>query len=351
MAQPAVAQSTFKISGVSAAVVSPNNNVLILSATAQGSLIYFDTVAEKEVKKVEVDFQPTALAIQGNKLIAATKGSAILHVLDVLTGKELKEIKVPGEPIDHLACHPQKGFVYAANKSNEIIAVDIDKGTADKTSGKGQLLAMDISEGKYVYAGIQKPIKDILLVERGPAGTLRLSTDQANLRALMLKYEITGSKLKLVAANDNAAINGRGLGISADGKRIAMAGGGGWRSKTDPRANYAIAVFDTASMDTMLGQVDTGAYPNNIAFHPHLNLGAGHRTGANGEVTIFNAKSFAKKAAFKLPNASHTLLLFGAQGTKLICVTVATSEGDSHIVLMPLELNEKDREVLKAAYR
>jgi len=104
-----------------------------------------------------------------------------------------------------------------------------------------------------------------------------------------LKYKIDGADLTLVAANDNAAVNGRGMAVSGDGKQVAMAGGGGWRSTNDPRANYAIAVFETAKMKGLNGQVETGAYPNNVAFDPVLNLGAAFNTK---EFILFNAKSF-----------------------------------------------------------
>jgi hypothetical protein len=81
----------------------------LLSLTAEGKLGFFDTAADKEVKQVEVDFKPTVLARQGDQLFAVAKGTAIVHVLEAASGKEVKQIRVPGEPIQALACHPGKG--------------------------------------------------------------------------------------------------------------------------------------------------------------------------------------------------------------------------------------------------
>jgi hypothetical protein len=283
-------------------------------------------------------------------VFAGTKGAGTVHVLDAASGKEIKEIRMPGEPVVALGCHRSHGLVYAVNLNNEVFAIDPEKGAVTKTKAKGQLLAVDTNGGKYVYTGIQKPIKDQLVFEEQPGRRFRVSLAQANLRAIMLKYEITGTDLKLVAANDNAAVNGRSLGLSGDGKRIAMAGGG-WRSKTDPRANYAVAVFDTTDLQTLVGQVETGAYPVAVAFHPVLNLGAAYRDGQPGEVTIFNSKSCAKRDTIKVQKgATPSILAFGGEGTKLVFIPQPKGPGgdtQSIIEFFPLRLRDQDREALK----
>jgi hypothetical protein len=263
----------------------------------------------------------------------------------------IREISLPGEPIARLDCHPAKGLLYAVNLNHEVYSIDPDKGTHQKTAAKGQLLAVDPSEGKFVYSGIQKPIQDVLVIQELGGNKVKLSLQQANTRALMLKYAVEGNELKLVAANDNAAVNGRGMAVSADGKRVAMAGGGGWRSKTDPRANYAIAVFETAKMSDLQGQVDTGPYPNNIAFHPVLNLGAAWNTQ---EIILFNAKSFVKKDTFKTEDSSFNhsgYLLFGGRGTKVIyCSYNAPIQKDSVLQIFSLPLSGADQELVNKAY-
>ena len=348
---PVRADATYNLPAVGGIVMAPDNRTMIVSVPSEGKLVYFDTIAETELKQVEVDFQPTLLAVQGQKLFAAVKGSPKIFVLDVATGKVQKEIPVSGEPWFSLGCHPKKGLLYAVNLKHEVFAIDPDKGTPHKTKAKGQLLAVDTGSGKYVYTGIQKPIRDVLVIEKSGGDRLKLSLMQANTRALMLKYEIDGAELKLVAANDNAAVNGRGMAVSGDGKQIAMAGGGGWRSKTDPRANYSIAVFDTDKMDTLNGQVETGPYPSNISFHPVLKMGAAHNSK---EVILFNSKSLVKKKSLATADSSFNhsgYLLFGGRGTRVIyCSYNAPINKGSVLQIFSIPVTQEEQAVLKEAY-
>jgi DNA-binding beta-propeller fold protein YncE len=348
---PVLADATFSLAPVGGIVMVSDHKTMIVSVPSEGKLIYFDTLAEKEVRQVEVDFQPMFLAIQGKRLFASVKGSSKIFVLNAGTAKVIKEISLPGEPLHALACHPVQGLLYAVNTANEIYSVDTEKGTHQKTTGKGQLLTVDPSGGKFVFSGIQKPIKEVLLIEDVGGGKVQLSLRQADTRALMLKYAVDGADLKLVAANDNAAVNGRGMAVSADGKQIAMAGGGGWRSKTDPKANYAVAVFDSEKMNNLNGQVDTGPYPSNVAFHPVLNLGAAFNTK---EVVVFNAKSFVKKTSFltrdnSFNHAGH--LLFGGLGTKVIyCSYNAPIQKGSVLQIFSLRFTDAEKDALKKHY-
>ena len=250
-----------KIPTAEGAVVTPDTKTVVLALPGEGALLYYSAETEKEVKKVELDFKPLALAVQGKLLFASTKGAATVHVLDLDSGKEKKEIKIPGEPILNLACHPTKGMLYATNSSDEVYAIDIEKGKATKTKARGQMIVVDQKDGKFVYTGIQKSIRDQLYVEVGPDRTAKISLDLVDARALILKFAVDGAALKLAAVQDNAALNGKALALSADGKRIAMAGGGGWVSRTKEKFNYGVAVFETADLKTMAGEVECGAYP------------------------------------------------------------------------------------------
>ena len=69
-----------------------------------------------------------------DQLFAVAKGSAVVHVLEAASGKEVKQIRVPGEPLQSLACHPRKGqLLYGANLNDEVYAIDTEKETATKT--------------------------------------------------------------------------------------------------------------------------------------------------------------------------------------------------------------------------
>jgi hypothetical protein len=341
----------FKLGVAGGAVVTPDTTTVIVSVPSAATLVYYDAEAEKELKKVELEFKPLALAVQGKTLFASAKGAAVVHVLDLATGKESREIKIPGEPILNLACHPSTGLLYATNSSDEVYAIDPEAGKATKTKARGQRIAIDQKEGKFVYTGIQKPIRDQLLVEEGPNKELRVSLVSVGARAMMLKFAVDGVNLKLVGVQDNAALNGKGMAVSPDGKLIAMAGGGGWVSKTERRFNYGIAVFETGDLQTMAGQVEVGPYPYTIAFHPVLSQGVAVKSGS--ELIIFSAKSLAKKSSLKAPEGDPAVVLYAAQGTKLVHITCVNSGGatESQVSFFPLELSEQDKTALKAAYK
>jgi hypothetical protein len=353
------AQTSFTVESIGGMVVLPDGQTLVVSVPSKGTLVYYDTDAEKETKTVELDFKPAALVVHGEKLFVSTKGAATVHILEADTGKEISKIKLPGEPVKAMACHPSKGWVYAVNSTNDVIAIDPEKEKAVKTRAKGQLVAID-GEGKFLYTGIQEPIQDVVVIERANGGRTRISLATTNERALMLKYAVDADKLKLVAANDNAAINGRNLAVSPDGKLVAMAGGGGWQSKKDPKRNYTVAVFDTADMKDPAGQVDTDAYPSAVAFHPVLGIGAVYRDDitSGGELIIFNSTSCARKTVFNVKRKHCSALLgFGGKGTKVICATIdehpdtgLNKSKDQVIEIFPLELTDKDKEALKKEY-
>jgi hypothetical protein len=360
------ADTSFTVPPIAAGIMLPDNQTFVVSVPTKGMLIYFDTLADKETKRIDVDFQPAFLAAQGKKLFASAKGAATVYALDAETGKELKTIKVPGEPVSALACHPSKGYLYSVNTNNEVYSIDTEKAEATKTAAKGQLIAVDPNDGTLVYTGIQKPIRDQLVFRERAGKEVTVTFEQANLRALMLKYKADAKELKLEAANNNAAVNGKAMAVSGDGKQIAMAGGGGWRSTTDPKANYAIAAFDTSDMSSLLGQIETGAYPDGIAFHPVLRLGAAYHTGLAEEILVFNTKSYVTKdtLAFKKKairtGPSGPILTFCGQGTKVIIATIPLvlpkgipaekGEGQTEMQFIPLTLTDADKEQLKKAY-
>lgn len=346
-------QAAFRVPIIDSGVMLHDDKTLVVSIASKGTLIYFDTLADKELNRVEVDFQPTFMAAQGDQLFVATKGAATIHVLEAATGKELKEIKLPGEPLQAVACHPKKGYLYAVNLNHEVLVVDVAAGKVVKTSARGQLLAVDPVAGKYVYTGIQKPIGERLIIQQGPGKELIISLAATNIRAVMLKYQVDGQGLKLVAGNDNAAVNGKTMAVSADGTKIAMAGAGGWRSKTDPMSRSGIAVFDTGKFDSTLGQIETVGGPYGIAFHPVLNLGAALGVDSKGKVNLFNTKSFVEKDSFFVADGTHPgFFSFGAKGTKLIYCSKPGAGGASEttIEFIPLTLTDADRALLKKAY-
>jgi hypothetical protein len=329
--------------------MAPDGKTLVVASGSSGQLVYLDTAAGKEGLHVEVNFQPACLAVQGDNLIAAAKGSGDLHVLDFKTGKERRAIKLGGTGFVGLACHPERGHVYAAAQDGWICAADVKAGTGWKTAGQGTMLAVDPAGG-FVYAATQRPISHRLVVQQvGPQTQVRVR--QTGLVASLAKYQVSGRELVLAGTSREGAINTRMIAVSADGKRLAVVGGGGIQGP-DRRRMYAIPVYDTANLENRVGVIDTDAFPNNAAFHPVLNLGVAERSG--GTLTVFKASSLAKVSTQQVPGAGAspgpTLLAFGGRGTKIIYGCTGGRGGPgARIYMMPLELTEQLRQALRAA--
>ena len=339
-----VAGAEIKIPPAGGIVLAPDTTTLVVSVPSEGKLLYFNAGTEKKVKEVEVDFKPFSLAVQGKLLFASTKGAATVHVLDLETGKEQREIKTSEDPILSLACHPSKGLLYATTDSDVVLAIDPANGKVTKTKARGQMIVIDPVDAKFVYTGIQKPIRDQLVIEEGPNKQIKVSLAVVNARALMLKFAVDGTDLKPLAFQDNAAINGFALAVSGDGKRIAMAGGGGWVAKNSPKTSSSIAVFETSDLKTMVGEVDCGEQYS-ISFHPVLNLGVAVRRG--NDLIVFNGKSLAEKEVIKAPGGMGSVH-YAARGTKLI--QIVGSGVDSIVSFHPLKLSDGDKATLKTAY-
>ena len=269
-------------------VLSPDGETLIVSSPKTAEIIYIDTSKEKEVKRVKVKFQPAALALRGSSLYAVAKGSSLLYVLDAQTGQSKKQVRVPGEKLAQLACHPTTGPLFATNDQFEVLAVNTETGKLEKTEAQGNFLAV-APKGDFLYTGTQKPIKDVLVLSRGPRHSVKVGVAKTNINSTIVKYSLKAEKMEPVAMKGNAAINGRALAVSPDGQKIAMVGAGGMQGKDGKRV-YAIAVFDTSDLETELGQVETGAYPANLSFHPVLDIGVAEKFGGDRETLAFRCQ-------------------------------------------------------------
>jgi predicted Zn finger-like uncharacterized protein len=351
-------------------VMLPDGVTLIVSVPDKAQLIYVDTLTNKESKRVNLDFKPAALAFQGQNLLVAVEGAGQLRVLDAATGSVKKEVQVSAAPLLALACHPAKGAVYASDTQMQIWAIDPASGQVADTQAQGMFLAVDPVEGDVVYAGIQGQIKKVIEIRRVGSDRYMLQPGVLGERAVLLKYSVKGGGLQAVAANNNAAANGRVLRVSPDGKRVGIVGGGGYRppagavqGNADP---YGIALFGTDDVKALAGLVTCGGFPNNLAFHPVLDLGVAEQAGGletklhffkSKALSEFNSIAFGEAGApatspdqlmaSKKAEEAH-LLTFGGKGTKLIYYDGHGAK--PYLRLIPLELSHQDREALVKAY-
>lgn len=329
------------------AVWAADQTTLIATAPASGKLVYIDTVLGEQTKEVDVDFQPEHLAIQGNQLFVSAKGAPVIHVLDAQTGAAKSEIQLQGEAIRALACGPKSGMLYAANKQEEIWSIDPAKNKSFKTKARGMFLAVDPTNGTTLFTGTNRPSQEFVEVQRA-GKTARVRLVIVAERATILKYQAAGANLKLVGGNTNAAIGAGGhLTVSPDGKRVSLAAGGGWRSLTETRAHYVIVVFDAKDPEKTLGQVETDAYPQCIAFHPVLNLGAAARH--DGAVKLFKASSLVDVEKYRLGDPKSLddelrFISFGGKGTRLVYYR------DQKLHIEPIPLAAADVAQLTKAY-
>ena len=334
-------------------VMTPDGVTLIVSQPKAAKLVYYDTVDDKELKQVEVDFKPTALALQGATLFAVSEGSAVVYALDAATGKGQREFNVGGDAVAQIACHPTQGLVYATTVSRKVYSIDPANGTVTKTAAVGDWIAVDPVGGKSVYTGVKPAQEDLdtLVIKSDGKGNYKIIWDQWGLRGAIVKYAVDGPNLKFVAAQTNAEVNPYMMCLSPDGKRIMMTGGGGWRPlpEAGPGGGYITAVFSTDNLDSMLGQAPGGT---SITFHPVLNLGA---TNGDGKaIGLFNAKSLIERNVMQLSrggSGNPVLLTFGGKGCKAI---LWNGEGpETHergLNFIPLDLKEEERAELRKVY-
>lgn len=333
----------------SGSVLLPDHVTLIVSVAEKGELVYFNTMAERQMKRVEMDFQPGELALQKDTLFATAKGSSQVYALDARTGKVKKEHNLGGEAIVKLTCHPDKGLLYASTTHFEVIALDPVSGRVQKTDAKGQFLAVS-PDGKYLYTGVQPAIRDEIEIVR-EGNVTRIFSDMWGLRSLLIKYAVDGMNLQPISVQNNAAVNGRWMHLTPDGKRLLMVGGGGWRPPKEGGVGggYITAVFSTDNLQTMLQPIQFSGL--NTIFHPVLNLGVANSYGLF--LTLFNGKSLVQREVIALSPAREDrpgLLMFGGKGRKLILWNGDNVANEQGLHFLPLPLKPTEVAALEKAY-
>ncbi len=333
-----------------------DQRTLVAALTEKAELIHIDTVDGAELRRDRLEFQPGSMASQGRTLYVIRANSSFLYAVDAATGKVKQEFKIPGDPLVRLACAP-KGRLYASTAKGGILSIDPASGAAAATGARGLFLAVD-PKGQFVYTGRTSPNDWEFEIEKDADGVVTFYSDNWGYRSMIRKYAVSGTSLKQAAITNNAAVNGRALVLSPDGTRIAMPGGGGWRPKQSGggAGGYTIAVFDTKDLSTMLGQVDLGAYPENIAFHPILDKGAALKS--ESELTLFNTKSLTSLKKWQILGAPRGFnepgwLLFAGRGETLVywqMASITEKNQTGRLYLIPLDLSPEEKSALQKVY-
>lgn len=284
----------FDLGAMGGGAVSPDGVTLVVSLTAKAELVFFDTDAGKETKRVSVDFQPTVLAWGDKVVFAGQKGSGVVHVIDAATGKELGAGKAES-PVRNMVV--VKNVCFASTSNRQVVAIDA-KGNTTKLDAQGTFIAAD-AKGDFVYTCIDG----------------KATTD-------VMKFAVKGTKLtqqkEFFRSLRASLINVQGMGVSADGKAFGVVAGGGWADQ-ERKKHYGVPLYSTEDMKSQLGELETGPYPSGFAVHPDQPL-LFACTGKDG--SVFNAKSFVSIQKITAPTstagaASPPVLVFVAKGKKL----------------------------------
>jgi hypothetical protein len=317
-------EATFNLPAMGGFAVSPDNATLVVSLPAKTELVFFDTVAGKETKRVTVEFQPTQMAWGDKVLFVAQKGSGLVHVIDLNSGKEVGMGNASG-PVRNLVM--VKGICFASTSNRQVAAID-GQGKSTNATVQGTFLAAD-PKGEFVYTCIDG----------------KATTDVTKCKVDGVKLTSTGQFFRSLRAS---LINVQGMGVSADGKQFGVVAGGGW-ADLERKKHYSVPLYATEDMKSQLGEMETGAYPCGMAVHPVLPL----MFACNGnQGAVYNSKSYVPGQKLKSPQstpgaASPNVLAFVGRGQKLAW---GTSSGEKGVLrIYDLELTPAQQAELKKA--
>jgi predicted Zn finger-like uncharacterized protein len=346
-----------------------DGSTLICSLPDQAQLVYIDTAANKELKRVGVPFKPELLAVQGKRLFVSVQNAGIVHVLDVDSGESKKAIVIAGGGVAEMVCHPDHGLVFIATPNSDRLAyIDPAALEAGLTAAPVKVVglnpaiasaypAIDATHPDTLYVAYQAHNRAINIPGLSPNDTL------------LAKYLVVGKALQLVEMSAGVAQHGYVVRVSHDGKQVAVSGGAGLISAG--AGSYKadrVGLFSADKLTSVSGVIECGAHPGDLAFHPALDVGVleqdsapysvrtGHRTyeqvTPDQHLHLFNSKTLVEIANITLtgnafaPEQAGRLLTFGARGTKLLYYDRA----QGYLRSFPLSLSDADKTALAKAY-
>ncbi len=316
---PSRASAQVNLGAVGGFAVSPDNTTLVVSLPDKTELVYFDTVKGKESKRVSVEFAPDKLAWQGKTLFASQKSGGIVHILDAGTGKEIGKATVRATAKSISV--GLKGPAFVSNINNDIYAVDT-KGMSQKSSNRGMLVAAD-PQGKHVYY-----------------------VYEGKVRTSVYKDEVDGLSTRRVGGKEGVVNpNLWGVYVSPDGKTVGVSAGGGFDEGSGKR-HYAIPIYDTGDMQTMLGEIAPHA---RLAYHPVLPLAAAIGAPFPDSYQIINTKTYANISKHEYGKSDFsTILAFVGKGRKV--AVGGSSGGSTTLRFFDLTLTKDQEAMLDKAF-
>jgi hypothetical protein len=362
---------------------------LIVALPDKAQLVYVDTVDEKEIRRVDLPFKPDLLAVQGKQLFASVYGGNSIHSLDLSTGVNRKELRLPAGPLTGLACNHAKGPLFASipdpTKVGAVVAISPTTGAlaytahnlpspppmppmnrftaqgpihplepkkvaaltiaADPSNPEGFYSIVYITGGRHATHGVgvlRVGVRDATPYRpySGPPYKPSFNDPQAipvGLIALADRFQTSP-----MVGTVNTAVH-----ASGDGRHVGILDLGG----------NGITLLSSQNLDEKIGMMDC-PHASDFAFHPVLDLAV-----AEGDESVhkkdrafflFNGKSLVEVARFPLghgpsqeDNPNGRLLTFGGRGTKIVYYDPSRGH---RLRFFPLSLSEKDKETLEKAF-
>jgi hypothetical protein len=345
---------------------------LIVAIPEKAQLAYIDTLADKEIKRIDLPFKPDLLAGQGKYLFASVSGASAIHVLEVGSGVDRKEIHLPAGPVTGLACHRERGPLFASipdpTLAGAIVAVDPNSGTiayagvmlpnhTDPKKVGGLTLAADPTNAEGLYS--------LVPLAAGRHATPGLGVWRVVIQSIVPYRPYSGPPYKpphhdpqampagMVAVvgdyrhSERIAKTSSMVHASPDGKRVGII-------DIDEKG---VAVLSAQNFNERFGMMDCPSV-SDFAFHPVLDLAVAEGEGSGRKkeraLYLFNGKSLAEVTQFPLGHGSSDdadkngrLLTFAGRGTKLVYFDGSHGK---RLRFFPLALTEKDQAVLEKAY-
>jgi hypothetical protein len=344
---------------------------LIVALPERAKLAYVDTLAEKEIKRVDLPFKPDLLAVQGKRLFASVSGGSAIHVLDLDSGVDRGALHLPEGPATGLACNPSKGPLFATlpdpTMAGAAVVIDPITGAIaytghmvpnamDPRKVAGLTLAVDPSnaDGFYTlapWAGGRHATPGRTLVK----ATIRSPVPYRPYAGPPFKpphHDPQAMPAGLVAPASEYATYPR---VARADSMVHASGNGKLVGVIDFDGN-GVSVLLGRNPGEKVGMMDCPS-TSDFAFHPALDLAAAEGDGPPRKkertLYLFNGKSLAEVARFPLGHGppddepNGRLLTFGGRGTKLVYYDASRGK---RLRFFPIELTEKDRETLDRAY-
>lgn len=312
-------------------------------ALAGEELAVLDAGGFVETKRVRLTRSYKKLA-EREKYFVALADNAV-DLLDKKTLEVSRSLALEAGVAVDMALHPAKATIFLTiydNDGGRRGSLE-SRRVVELVESSGKVTPLPRMYGTYVTADPTGKYLFVAIRDRYEQG-LRIDWHIGRIMPefgeidLLLSYDISGRAPRHLTTNLKAGSNGRRIVATPDGRQIAYVSGGG-----TPEFSYAIPAFKAEDVNVMARSYATGAYPNDIDFHPTLDLVA----GANGKLCKLFERSTGEEVAdrFTIPQSQQvgpvSLARFTASGNRLLL------GGEKKLFSLPVKFTDAELATLK----